>query len=92
MSAITQKKENKKSDAKMGPRESDSRSNETWSRSRNSSMVPELPERDSDRLIQMRHGDESAISESKAERPATADFFEPLDAASGADARRGEGQ
>jgi hypothetical protein len=77
---------------RMGPRKNESKVNDSWSRDTGSDVIPDPPDSEDDRLVQMRHGDESAEVERTTEEPASADFFEPLDADRGADARRREGE
>jgi len=77
--------------SKTGPREDKSSTTDSWSRDAGTETIPEPPDATDDRRAQMSHGDESAETERTTERPASADFFEPLDADRGEDARRAEG-
>ncbi|HVQ56872.1 MAG TPA: hypothetical protein VMS29_08965 [Pyrinomonadaceae bacterium] len=76
---------------KTGPREDKSNTTDSWSRDTGTETISELSDTIDDRLAQMSHGDESAGTERTTEKPASADFFEPLDADRGEDARRAEG-
>ena len=77
---------------KMGPREDGSKTNDSWSGETGSDVIPDIPDAADSRMAQMRHGDESAEREGTTEKPDTADFFEPLNAGRGEDARRAEGE
>lgn len=88
---MSEKKKHNGPGPKMGPREDGSNTTDSWSRDTGSETIPEPPDATDDRLAQMSHGDESAEIERTTEKPASADFFEPLDADRGEDARRAEG-
>ncbi len=77
---------------KTSPREDGSKTNDSWSGETGSDLIPDMSGAGDSRMAQMRHGDESAARERTTEKPATADFFEPLDAERGEDARRSEGE
>ena len=76
---------------KIGPREDESHTTDSWSRDVGSETIPQPSDATDERLAQMSHGDESAETERTTEKPASADFFEPLDSDGGEDARRAEG-
>ncbi len=89
---MAEKEKEKRTGPNTGPKAVKEQSDDSWSRDTGRDPLPDQPDSTDDRLVQMRHGDESAELERGSEKPATADFFEPLDAERGEDARRAEGE
>jgi hypothetical protein len=89
---MAEKEREKRRGPNTGPKAINEESNDSWSRETGRDPIPDQSDTTDDRIVQMRHGDESAELERSSEKPATADFFETLDAEGGEDARRAEGE
>ena len=73
-SEMAKKDENGGSGPKMGPKKDGENTNDSWSGATGSESIADLSEDADDRLLQMRHGDESAKLERTTDEPASADF------------------
>ena len=89
---MAEKDQENRTGPNTGPKAIKERSVDSWSRDTGRDPKPDQVDPTDDRIVQMTHGDESAEIERNSEKPATADFFEPLDADRGEDARRAEGE